>query len=240
MTVYPAIDLSEGQCVRLHRGDPARKTVYGADPAAMARRWVEAGGTFLHVVDLDGSFAGEPRNQAAVEAILQAAGVPVQVGGGIRSRAAIERYLDLGAARVILGTSAVRDRPFCEAALREFGQRLVLDIGARDGRVAVQGWSQATELDAVTFARELEQLGARRLVFTDVLSDGALAGPNLPALRRMAEAVAIPVIASGGVTTLDDLRALRGLQPLGIDGVILGRALYEGTLELSVAVAVAG
>lgn len=233
MTIYPAIDLSCGQVVRLRRGELAHKTVYGDDPAAFARRWAEAGADWIHVVDLDGSFAGEPRNWSAVEAIA-GAGVRVQVGGGIRSMAAINRYLAAGVARVILGTSAVRDRPFAEAAMRRLGEQVVIDVGARDGRVAVQGWSEATDLDAVAFGREIEAAGARRIIFTDVHSDGALAGPNLPALRRLAAALSIPLIASGGVTTLDDVRAVA---EVGVEGLIIGRALYEGTVDLAAALA---
>lgn len=239
MVIYPAIDISEGQCVRLHRGEMARKTVYGDDPAAMARSWVAAGAQVLHVVDLDGSFAGEPRNIGAVQAIIEAVDVPVQVGGGIRSRDTIEAYLALGAARVILGTSAVRDRRFCEAAFAEYGERIVVDVGARDGRVAVQGWAESTELDAVEFARSVAAAGARRIVFTDVMSDGALRGPNIPAQRRMAAALDIPVIASGGISTLTDVQAVAKLEPFGVEGLIIGRALYEGTVDLTEAIAAA-
>ncbi|MBI2301145.1 MAG: 1-(5-phosphoribosyl)-5-[(5-phosphoribosylamino)methylideneamino]imidazole-4-carboxamide isomerase [Armatimonadetes bacterium] len=239
MIIFPAIDLSEGQCVRLHRGEMARKTVYSDDPAGMARKWVAAGGAWLHVVDLDGSFAGGPANLESVRAICGAAGVPVQVGGGVRDRATIETYLQAGVARVILGTAAVRDRAFAEAAIAEFGEQVVIDIGARDGKVAVQGWAEATKLDAVQFAREVEAAGARRIVFTDVHSDGASEGPNLAAQRRMAEALSIPLIASGGITTLADVAAVAELAPLGVEGLIIGRALYEGTVDLAEAIAVA-
>lgn len=239
MLVYPAIDLSEGQCVRLHRGEMQHKTVYGNDPAAMALKWVAAGGQFLHVVDLDGSFAGEPRNLPSVEAICQAAGIPVQVGGGIRTVKTIEQYFRVGVTRVILGTSAVRDREFTLAALERHGDRIVIDIGARDGRVAVQGWSEATDLDAVEFAQSLARVGACRFVFTDVSSDGAMAGPNLPAQQRMASALEIPVIASGGITTVEDVKAIAGLAGCGVEGMIIGRALYEGTIDLAEAIAAA-
>ncbi|MCC7493710.1 MAG: 1-(5-phosphoribosyl)-5-[(5-phosphoribosylamino)methylideneamino]imidazole-4-carboxamide isomerase [Fimbriimonadaceae bacterium] len=239
MLIFPAIDLSEGQVVRLHRGERAQKTVYSDDPAALARRWVAAGGQWLHVVDLDGSFDGQPRNLPAVRAILAAAEVPVQVGGGVRDRATIETYLAAGVARVILGTAAVRDRPFCEAALAAFGEQVVIDIGARDGLVAVQGWAERTRLDALQFAQEIATAGARRVVFTDVHSDGALQGPNVAAQRRLATALSIPVIASGGITTLDDVAAIAALAPLGVEGLIIGRALYEGTVDLADAIAVA-
>lgn len=239
MIVYAAIDLSEGQVVRLHRGERDRKTVYGDNPAAMARQWVEQGATFLHVVDLDGSFDGQPRNLDSVAGICSATGVPVQVGGGIRDAATIDQYFAAGVARVILGTAAVRDREFVAEALATHGERVVMDIGARDSRVAVQGWAEATNLDAVEFAQELERLGARRLVFTDVLSDGAMAGPNVAAQERMARAVDLAVIASGGISTLDDVRRIAHLGALGVEGMIIGRALYEGSIDLGQAIVVA-
>ena len=232
MIIFPAIDLSEGQVVRLHRGEMAQKTIYSDDPYDQAQQWIAQGGRYLHVVDLDGSFEGTPRNLGAVAMICQA-GVPVQVGGGVRDRDTVEAYLDAGVARVIIGTAAVRDRAFCEAALERFGDRIAIDIGARDGQVAVQGWSEKTSLDALEFAKSVEALGACRLVFTDVNSDGALEGPNLPAQERMARAVDIPVIASGGVTTADDVRKLAALEVFGIEGVIIGRALYEGTCTIA-------
>lgn len=232
-TVYPAIDLSEGAVVRLHRGEMAQKTIYGHDPAAMARRWAAAGAQWLHVVDLDGSFAGQPANLGSVKAILAATDMQVQVGGGVREAATIRTYLDAGVSRVILGTAAVRDRAFVEAALAEFGEALVIDIGARDGRVAVQGWSQATDLDAVEFAQTMQAAGARRFVFTDVHSDGAGEGPNLGAQERMARALGGGLIASGGITVLADVAAVAALAPLGVEGVIVGRALYAGTLDLA-------
>jgi phosphoribosylformimino-5-aminoimidazole carboxamide ribotide isomerase len=239
MLIYPAIDLSEGQVVRLHRGAMSAKTVYSNDPAAFARRWAEAGARFIHVVDLDGSFAGRPRNLDAIQAILAATALKVQVGGGVRDLATIETYLEAGVARVILGTAAVRDRPFVEAALGRFGESLVIDIGARDGRVAVQGWAETTDLDAIQFALAMQAAGARRLVFTDVLSDGASEGPNLAAQRAMANAIDIPLIASGGITTIADVAAIAELGPLGVEGLIIGRALYEGTVELAEAITVA-
>lgn len=239
LRIYPAIDLSAGQVVRLHRGEMAAKTVYSDDPAAFAGAWAEAGADFLHIVDLDGSFAGRPENLPAVRAILAATALPVQIGGGIRDLATIETYLEAGVARVILGTSAVRDRAFVEAALATYGPHVVIDIGARDGRVAVQGWAEATDLDALEFARQMEDAGALRFVFTDVASDGALQGPNVAAQRAMAETLTAPLIASGGVAVLDDVRALAALAPLGVEGVIIGRALYEGTIDLAAALAVA-
>ncbi len=239
MRIYPAIDLSEGQVVRLHRGEMSAKTVYSDNPAEFARKWAESGAEYVHVVDLDGSFAGQPRNLDAVRAIVAASGLPVQVGGGVRDLATIETYLAAGVARVIIGTSAVRDRAFAEAALARFGEQLVVDIGARDGRVAVQGWSEATDLGAIEFAQAMQAAGARRIVFTDVLSDGAMQGPNVAAQREMATALDIPLIASGGITRIDDVSAIAELAPLGVEGLIIGRALYEGTVDLVEAIAVA-
>lgn len=240
MTIYPAIDLSQGQCVRLHRGDLAAKTVYDDYPVNRARLWVACGGRFLHVVDLDGSFEGRPANLELVAQICRHAGVPVQVGGGIRGMDTIEQYFAAGAARVVLGTAAVRDPKLTKLALTRHGERVVIDVAARDGKVAVQGWSEATDLDAVEFAQRVQDLGAKRIVFTDVHTDGALQGPNLPALRRMAGALDLEVIASGGVTTLADVSAVAELEPLGVTGLIIGRALYEGTVALIPAIHVAG
>ncbi|MBI5833604.1 MAG: 1-(5-phosphoribosyl)-5-[(5-phosphoribosylamino)methylideneamino]imidazole-4-carboxamide isomerase [Armatimonadetes bacterium] len=239
MRIYPAIDLSEGQVVRLHRGEMSAKTVYSDNPAEFARKWAEAGAEYVHVVDLDGSFAGQPRNLEAVRAIVAASGLPVQIGGGVRDLFTIETYLHAGVARVILGTSAVRDRAFTEAALVRFGEQLVIDIGARDGRVAVQGWAEETNLGAVDFALTMQAAGAQRIVFTDVHSDGTLQGPNLAAQREMATALDIPLIASGGITRIEDVRAIAELASLGVEGLIIGRALYEGTVDLVEAIAVA-
>ncbi|NUP98611.1 MAG: 1-(5-phosphoribosyl)-5-[(5-phosphoribosylamino)methylideneamino]imidazole-4-carboxamide isomerase [Armatimonadetes bacterium] len=238
MVIYPAIDLSEGQCVRLSRGEMDRKTVYSDDPGGMAQQWIAAGGRFLHVVDLDGSFEGRPRNLEAVRAICDQ-GVPVQVGGGIRTIETIDLYFSVGVTRVIIGTAAVRDPQLLSDALRSYGDRIVVDIGARDGKVAVRGWADRTELDAVEFARSVEQAGARRVVFTDVHSDGALEGPNVAAQARLAEALRIPVIASGGITTLADVQSIAALAPLGVEGLIIGRALYERTVDLAAAIAAA-
>jgi len=237
MLILPAIDLSEGQCVRLKRGRREEKTVYSDDPAAMARRWVAEGAQFLHVVDLDGAFAGEPRNLDVVAAIVEAVDVPVELGGGIRTLDTVEEVLASGVARVILGTSVVSDRAFVEAALDRFGEQVVIGLDAKDGRVAVAGWGEVTSWDALDLAREMQARGARRIIFTDIATDGMLTGPNVPAMERMVRAVDIPVIASGGVACLDDLRVLQMLEPLGLEGAIVGKALYEGTLRLPEALA---
>jgi phosphoribosylformimino-5-aminoimidazole carboxamide ribotide isomerase len=230
MILYPAIDLKDGQCVRLLRGDMGSATVFGDDPAAQARAFAAAGCRWLHLVDLNGAFAGHPVNGAAVEAILAAIDIPAQLGGGIRDMATIERWLDRGLARVILGTVAVRDPALVRAAARAFPGRVAVGIDARGGRVAVAGWAEETDLDATDLARRFEDAGVAALVYTDIDRDGALQGPNVAATAALARAVSIPVIASGGVSALDDLRALAATGVIA--GVISGRALYEGRLDL--------
>jgi phosphoribosylformimino-5-aminoimidazole carboxamide ribotide isomerase len=230
MIFYPAIDLKDGQCVRLLRGEMAAATVFNDDPAAQARAFAEAGCRWLHLVDLDGALAGRAVNGAAVEAILAAATIPAQLGGGIRDMAAIEGWLGRGVARVILGTAAVRDPGLVRQAARAFPGRVAVGIDARGGRVAVAGWAETTELAAFDLARRMEDAGVAAIVYTDIDRDGAMGGPNVEATAALARAVSIPVIASGGVASLDDLRALRDCgAPL--DGVISGRALYDGRLD---------
>jgi phosphoribosylformimino-5-aminoimidazole carboxamide ribotide isomerase len=235
MILYPAIDLKDGQCVRLLRGDMEAATVFGDDPAAQARAFAAAGCRWLHLVDLNGAFAGHPVNEAAVEAILAAVDIPAQLGGGIRDMATIERWLDRGLARVILGTVAVRDPELVRNAARAFPGRVAVGIDARGGRVAVAGWAEETDLDATDLARRFEDAGVAALIYTDIDRDGALQGPNVAATAALARAVSIPVIASGGVSALDDLRVLAATGV--IEGVISGRALYEGRLDLREALA---
>ena len=235
MILYPAIDLKDGNCVRLLRGEMDAATVFGADPAAQARAFVDAGCRWLHLVDLNGAFAGHPVNAGAVEAILAAVDVPVQLGGGIRDRATLEGWLEKGIARVILGTAAVRDPEFVRDAARAFPGRVAVGIDARAGRVAVEGWAEATDLEATDLARRFEDAGVAALIYTDIDRDGAMEGPNVPATAALAHAVSIPVIASGGVSSIEDLRALKACgAPL--DGAISGRALYEGRIDLREAV----
>ncbi|PZQ50472.1 MAG: 1-(5-phosphoribosyl)-5-((5-phosphoribosylamino)methylideneamino)imidazole-4-carboxamide isomerase [Rhodovulum sulfidophilum] len=234
MILYPAIDLKDGQCVRLLRGDMEAATVFGADPAAQARAFAGAGCRWLHLVDLNGAFEGHPVNAAAVEAILAAVDVPVQLGGGIRDRATIDRWLDRGVARVILGTVAVRDPDLVRAAAAACPGKIAVGIDARGGKVAVQGWAEATETEAVDLARRFEDAGVAAIIYTDIDRDGAMEGPNVPATEALARAVSIPVIASGGVSSIEDLRALKALDIL--DGAISGRALYEGKIDLAEAV----
>ena len=235
MILYPAIDLKDGNCVRLLRGEMEAATVFGADPAAQARAFVDAGCQWLHLVDLNGAFAGRPVNAAAVEAILAAVEVPVQLGGGIRDRATLEGWLEKGIARVILGTAAVRDPEFVRDAARAFPGRVAVGIDARAGRVAVEGWAEATDLEATDLARRFEDAGVAALIYTDIDRDGAMEGPNVPATAALAHAVSIPVIASGGVSSIEDLRALKACgAPLY--GAISGWALYEGRIDLREAV----
>jgi phosphoribosylformimino-5-aminoimidazole carboxamide ribotide isomerase len=235
MILYPAIDLKDGKCVRLLRGDMASATVFGSDPAAQARAFVDAGCRWLHVVDLDGAFAGRPVNAAAVEAILAAVAVPVQLGGGIRDRAAIEGWLAKGVRRVVLGTAALRDPGMVRAAAAAHPGRVAVGIDARSGRVAVEGWAEVSEVAAIDLARQFEDAGVAAIVYTDIDRDGALQGPNVPATTALARTVSVPVIASGGVASIEDLRALKDCgAPL--DGAIAGRALYEGRIDLGEAV----
>jgi phosphoribosylformimino-5-aminoimidazole carboxamide ribotide isomerase len=233
--LYPAIDLKDGQCVRLVRGEMSQATVFNDDPAAQARRFVAAGCRHLHVVDLDGAFAGKPMNAAAVAAIVAVAGVPVQLGGGIRDRATIDAWLAKGVARVILGTAALTHPDLVRDACRAYPGRIVVGIDARGGRVAVEGWAKASARDALDLALAFEDAGVDAIVYTDIDRDGALAGVNVEATAALARALSTPVIASGGVASLDDLRALKAHEADGISGVICGRALYDGRIDLATA-----
>lgn len=230
----PAIDLLGGRCVRLSQGDYAQETVYGDDPVAMALRWQDAGGKRLHVVDLDGAREGSPCNHEVIAAIAMTLTIPVQVGGGIRDAETIEKLLLLGVNRCILGTRAAQDRAWAEEMFRTFGERLILGIDAKDGKVAVKGWQETTELTAVELAMALKPAGARRIIYTDISRDGMLTGPNVEATARLAAETGMAVIASGGMSTLDDLRRLA--QHPGIEGAIIGRALYTGAIDLAEAV----
>jgi phosphoribosylformimino-5-aminoimidazole carboxamide ribotide isomerase len=236
MILYPAIDLKDGQCVRLLRGAMDAATVFGDDPAAQARAFAAAGCRWLHLVDLNGAFAGRPVNAAAVEAILAAVAIPVQLGGGIRDRATIEAWLDKGVARVILGTAALRDPALVRSAARAYPGRIAVGIDARNGHVAVEGWAETTGTLVSELARRYEDAGVAAIVYTDIERDGTMEGPNVAATAALANMVAIPVIASGGVSSLADLKALKE-SGAPLDGAISGRALYEGRLELAEAVA---
>ncbi len=237
MILYPAIDLKDGNCVRLYKGEMSQATVFSDDPAAQASAFQDAGCEWLHLVDLNGAFAGAPVNGAAVEAILSAISVPAQLGGGIRDMATIERWLDKGLARVILGTVAVENPDLvCEAA-RRFPGAVAVGIDARGGRVATKGWAEETDVEVTDLARRFEDAGVAAIIYTDIDRDGAMQGPNVAATAALARAVSIPVIASGGVSSLDDLIALRDCgAPL--NGAISGRALYDGAIDLGEALRV--
>ncbi|MCX7889622.1 MAG: 1-(5-phosphoribosyl)-5-[(5-phosphoribosylamino)methylideneamino]imidazole-4-carboxamide isomerase [Rhodobacteraceae bacterium] len=235
MILYPAIDLKDGACVRLLRGDMRTATVFAADPAAQARAFRDAGCDWLHLVDLNGAFAGRPVNAPAVEAILAAVDIPCQLGGGIRDMATIEAWLARGLARVILGTVAVENPDLVREAARAFPGRVAVGIDARKGRVATRGWAEETELQAADLARRFEDAGVAALVYTDIDRDGAMGGPNVAATAALARAVAVPVIASGGVASLADLLALRDTGVIA--GAITGRALYDGAIDLAAALA---
>lgn len=235
MILYPAIDLKDGQAVRLLRGEMDKATVFNDDPAAQARAFVRAGCEWLHLVDLNGAFAGEPVNAAAVESILAAIDIPAQLGGGIRDMATIEAWLDKGLARVILGTVAVENPDLVREAARAFPGRVAVGIDARDGRVATRGWAEETDVNATDLARSFEDAGVAAIIYTDINRDGAMAGPNVEATAALARAVSIPVIASGGVSRLADLIALRDTGVIA--GAISGRALYDGAIDLREALA---
>jgi len=236
MILYPAIDLKDGHAVRLLRGEMEKATVFNEDPAAQARDFVAAGCEWLHLVDLNGAFAGAPVNAAAVEAILSETRVPAQLGGGIRDMRTIETWLDKGLARVILGTVAVENPALVREAARAFPGQVAVGIDARGGRVATRGWAEETDVDATDLARSFEDAGVAAIIYTDINRDGAMQGPNVEATAALARAVSIPVIASGGVSSLEDLIALRDCGA-GLDGAISGRALYDGALDLTAALA---
>jgi phosphoribosylformimino-5-aminoimidazole carboxamide ribotide isomerase len=235
----PAVDLKGGRCVRLRQGRMDDETVFGQDPAAMARRWQEAGAGRLHVVDLDGAVGGAPANSQAIAAICQALTIPVQLGGGVRDLDGLASALDLGVDRVILGTLAAKDPELALTAAARWPGRVVIGIDAKDGMVAVQGWTEASSLHFLDLAKRFDVAEVAAIVFTDIARDGMHSGPNLDSTRQLCQSVSRPVIAAGGVHDLDDVRRLLALAPLGLNGFITGRAIYEGTLDLAQAIALA-
>ncbi|MBW4660120.1 MAG: 1-(5-phosphoribosyl)-5-[(5-phosphoribosylamino)methylideneamino]imidazole-4-carboxamide isomerase [Drouetiella hepatica Uher 2000/2452] len=241
MDVIPAIDLLNGQCVRLYQGDYAQSQVFDENPMAVAQQWAAQGATWLHLVDLDGAKAGHPVNQEAIAAIMQSVdGLPVQVGGGLRDRQSVADLLALGVRRVILGTVAVEQPDLVKALCQEFPGQIVVGIDARNGKVATRGWLETSEVEAVTLAQQMANLGAAAIIYTDIHRDGTMQGPNREALRELAEAIAIPVIASGGVSSITDLLNLLALEPIGVSGAIVGRALYTGDIVLKEAIRAVG
>ncbi len=235
MILFPAIDLKNGEAVRLEQGDMARATVFHRDPAEQARAFEQQGFEYLHIVDLDGAFAGKPMNAAAVEHILAAIGIPVQLGGGVRDRATIEAWLSRGVARVIIGTAAVRDPALVKVAAKEFPDRIAVGLDARDGHVAVEGWAETSKLSALEVALRFEDAGVAAIIYTDIARDGMLKGLNLDATIALADQLSIPVIASGGLASIEDVRALLEPRAQKLEGAVVGRALYDGRLDAAAA-----
>ena len=237
MLIIPAIDLKDGQCVRLKQGEMDSATVFSSDPAAMAKKWIDSGARRLHLVDLNGAFAGKPINEAAIKAITDAVGedIPVQLGGGIRDLDTIERYLDDGITYVIIGSAAVKTPGFLHDACNAFPGHIIVGLDAKDGKVAVDGWSKVTHHDVIDLAQRFQDYGVEAVVYTDIGRDGMLSGVNIEATVKLAQALTIPVIASGGITNLEDIRALGAVEQEGIMGAITGRAIYEGTLDFAAA-----
>jgi phosphoribosylformimino-5-aminoimidazole carboxamide ribotide isomerase len=234
MLLIPAIDLKEGKCVRLRQGRMEDDTIFSDDPVAVAGRWVEAGARRLHLVDLDGAFAGKPKNRDVIHAIVEAyPDVPVQIGGGIRSEETIEAYLDAGVEYVIIGTKAVSEPHFVRDVALEFSGHIIIGLDAKDGKVAIDGWSKLSRHDVVDMAKKFEANGVSAIIYTDISRDGMMQGVNVEATAKLARAVNIPIIASGGITNLDDIRALGEVAHEGIMGAITGRAIYEGTLDFA-------
>ena len=236
MLLIPAIDLKDGQCVRLKQGDMDQSTIFG-DPAEMARRWLDAGARRLHLVDLNGAFAGQPKNLAAIKAILKEVDgeIPVQLGGGIRDLDTIERYVDLGIDYIIIGTAAVTNPGFLQDACTAFGGHIIVGLDAKDGKVATDGWSKLTRHEVVDLARKFEDWGVESIIYTDIGRDGMLSGINVEATVRLAQALSIPVIASGGLSNMTDIEQLCAVESEGVEGVICGRAIYSGDLDFAVA-----
>jgi phosphoribosylformimino-5-aminoimidazole carboxamide ribotide isomerase len=239
MLVIPAIDLKDGRCVRLRQGDMAAETVYSEDVIGVARQWQQGGASLIHMVDLNGAVDGVPKNLSPIEAVLKTVSVKVQVGGGIRTLETVRRYLNAGVSRVVLGTAALMDRTFLEQACQEFPRRVVLGLDARDGHVAVKGWTTVSNVRAIELLKDLSGHQIAAVIYTDIARDGMLSGPNLSALQEIVECSPFPVIASGGITRLEDLQAVRSLGPK-IEGAIVGKALYDGKLDLRDAISAIG
>lgn len=234
LKIYPAIDILEGKCVRLFKGDYAQSTSYGDDPVDMAKRWRDEGAEFLHVVDLDGAKEGRPVNLSIIEKISSTTGLPVQTGGGIRNREYLEQVFESGIARAILGSSAIKDPDFTKTALEEFGEQIVIGMDTRGGKIAVEGWLEDSDVSAIDLANEMKKHGLKLVVYTDIEKDGTLAGPNINALREFADSTGIATIASGGMSKPQDIEDLKSLVQEGVplDGVIIGKALYTGDIKL--------
>ena len=240
MIIIPAVDIKGGKCVRLEQGRMDAETIFADDPAVMAQKWDKAGAEIIHIIDLDGAVMKRPRNLAVIKKIVASVAARIQIGGGIRTRETIKMYLDSGVDRVIIGTETIRNPALVDDACGEFPDRIVVGIDARKGMVAIEGWTEDTQTRAVDLARRFENSGVAAINFTDIHRDGMQTGPNIEETRKMAESVSIPVIASGGVATLDDIKNLMPLESVGVSGVITGKALYSGSLDLKEAIACAG
>jgi len=239
VVIIPAVDIKDGKCVRLLQGRKEKETVFSDDPIAMARRWQQEGAERIHVVDLDGAFEKIPKNLPVIERMIQSIAVPIQVGGGIRERSAVDRYVQAGADRVIIGTEAIRNPELVVECCRAYPDRIVVAIDAREGLVAIEGWVETTRTRAVDLARRFEATGVAAINFTDIHRDGMQTGPNIEETRKLAQAISIPVVASGGVSSLADIQHLLPLEAVGVVGVITGKALYTGALRLADAIAAA-
>jgi len=239
MLVIPAIDIKGGKCVRLVQGKMDQETVYSTNPVEVAKKWQSMGAEFLHLVDLDGAFAGEPKNSVAIEAIADAITIPFQVGGGIRDIEAINLYLAMGASRIILGTTALEKTWFVRDVCEQHHGQILVGIDARDGKVAIKGWEELTNKAAIELAKELEDAGVAGIIYTDISRDGMLKGPNIEGIKALAQSVKIPIIASGGVSNIEDIKRLKELESVGVVGVITGKAIYTGGLNLTEAIKVA-
>lgn len=236
MLIIPAIDLKEGKCVRLEQGLMDKATVYSDDPATTAKHWEAQGAELLHVVDLDGAFAGVPKNLDGIKAIRAAIKIPIEVGGGIRDMSTIETLVAIGIDRVILGTAAIEDPEFVRYACNEFPERVIVGIDAKDGMVAIKGWAETTKVEAIDLAKKMQEYGVIAIIYTDIKRDGMLSGPNIEATQALARALHIPVIASGGVHTMKDIETLLAIRHSGVSGVIIGKAIYSGSLDLKEAI----
>jgi phosphoribosylformimino-5-aminoimidazole carboxamide ribotide isomerase len=230
MIIYPAIDLKDGQCVRLKKGDMAEATVFNNDPVSQAKTFEAQGFQWIHIVDLNGAFEGKPVNKAPVEAILKAVSIPIQLGGGIRDMDILGQWMDAGLSRAILGTVALRDPELVKLACWNFPGKIAVGIDARDGKVAVEGWAETSSITVIDLAKKFEDAGVAAIIYTDINRDGLLGGPDLEGTKALAESISIPVIASGGVSSVKDIEALKKLEPYGVQGVITGRALYDGRI----------
>jgi phosphoribosylformimino-5-aminoimidazole carboxamide ribotide isomerase len=232
MLIIPAVDIKNGKCVRLLQGRMDDETVYSDDPRAMALKWTRLGAQLIHVIDLDGAFAKVPQNTGSIRKILQTLKVPIQLGGGIRTEETVHMYLEMGVKRVIIGTGAIKEPDFVKKVCKTYPGQIVVGIDARNGKVAIDGWTQTTRIEAMELAKEFEDCGVAAINFTDIHRDGMQTGPNLNATLRLAEAVSIPVVASGGVSSIEDIKNLLPLETAGVAGVIIGKALYSGKLDL--------